>query len=304
MSTQSGAPYARVERSLWTEPAFRAIPADARLIFLYLLTGPHSHMCGLSHLSLATTADDLGLDLDCVRAALAGPLADRVEYDGETREVFLADAGRIQLGPELETKDKRHLHVLRHVESIHSERLKQRFLAVYAGPWNLNDEAPTDAPPEGATDAPPQANSSSSRSRQDHYQPQEQRHRQKGVQGENGRPAGRSTDDSTEDVNGVADRGEFDDGRIAQAAKAVSKPGRSDYNRRWIAADPEARVPWAEGLVYRRMDPDSGFERGELFHDLEKLFDKNPSLRAQCEGAWYRAQDAETPRTRRLETAG
>ena len=99
-----------------------------------------------------------------------------------------------------------------------------------------------------------------------------------------------TTDSSTEDVNGVADRGEFDDDRIARAARAVAWPGWSDRWKARMGQDPDWLI-LAEGLRHLvDTKPDAtGWGRGHLF--TLDVFDRFPDVREKARSAWYTQQD-------------
>lgn len=270
MSAQ--APYARTERSLWTDPDFRCQPPKVRLIHLYLLTGPHAHMSGLSQLSLPTIADDLDVDPEMVRTAIVGPLADRVAYDDRTREIFVRDAGRVQVGPELKAGDNRRVAIERHLEGIHSEELRRQFLEVYGVAWNLLPDTPSEGAPKGLPRPLPS---------QEQEQRQEQEQLQEGAPGE-GAPAtaaGRST--------GERQRQQPAEPDVGRVVKAIAKPGAEKRWEAWIRDGGDEALQLAIGLRLHVTEGGSDWERGELFA-TPKVFDSCPGLRGQALSAYWR----------------
>jgi len=262
------APYGRLPQSLWTDPSFRSLTPDEQRLFLYLLTGPHAHMCGISQVAIATMADDLRLGDDAIRAAIAGPLEDRVAYDHETREVFVRDAGRTQVGPELKSGDNRRVAILRHLEGIHSPKLKAEFFAIYGSPWNLSREAPPEAPPEDYSKPASTATTASTPTTAPAARPS---------RGAVGRQAGLSTGERQR-------RADPDEAR--QAAKAIAKPGAVDRWVTWIDEQGEAGLALAIGLRHA-VDRDlTSWPRGELFATPD-VFGKCTGLAAQAQSAYW-----------------
>lgn len=115
---------------------------------------------------------------------------------------------------------------------------------------------------------------------------QEEQKEQKRLSRASAREAGRSTGERQRPPSRSA---EFGADRIARAAKAVSKRGRAAAIGAWIEADPDSRVPIAEGLQHLVATGEE-FTRGELFYSLEKLFEAQPELAARCESAWLKLE--------------
>lgn len=290
-SQRSRAPYGTIPRSLWTDPTFRQIPAESRLIFLYLLTGPHSHMCGLSHLSLATIADDLRMELETIRTAIEDPLAKLVDYDEQTREMFVIDSGRIQVALELKDGDTRRKTIERHLESIHSERLIERFFEAYGTAWNMGDHTPTNAPTDGASDGASVTpyDASSSKKEQQPKQHQEQQLLQEQAAPETA--AGPSTGERQRHYAEDSDRNQ-----ARSAAKLIATPRSVGRWTAWIAGSFEERYRLVMGLRYLVDMGDTDWPRGELFATPD-VFDKCSGLRGQAESAYWNLQNEDSPRT-------
>ena len=62
--------YTTVESFIWHDEKFRALPEDARTVFLYLLTCPHGNMCGIFYLPDLYAASDLQWDVERYRKAI------------------------------------------------------------------------------------------------------------------------------------------------------------------------------------------------------------------------------------------
>lgn len=83
-------PYSKIDRRLWNDERFRSWDRDVRLVWLYLLTCPHSNRLGCFVLSPHYVADDVQLELDAVREALATlEEADRIVWDRDRRVVCI-----------------------------------------------------------------------------------------------------------------------------------------------------------------------------------------------------------------------
>lgn len=54
--------YTTVESIIWHDEKFRSLPEDARMLFLYLLTSPHSNMLGIFYLPKLYACSDLQWD--------------------------------------------------------------------------------------------------------------------------------------------------------------------------------------------------------------------------------------------------
>jgi len=52
-----------IESCLWTDPKVRALSPDAKLLYLYLITNPHSHLSGIYYLPKAVIVIETGLQL-------------------------------------------------------------------------------------------------------------------------------------------------------------------------------------------------------------------------------------------------
>lgn len=82
--------YSVIERHIWHDEKFRGLSRDARDLFLYLLTSPHSNRLGLYVLDRFYAASDVQMEPAEVDAALAElKAAGRVDYDPGTRLVLV-----------------------------------------------------------------------------------------------------------------------------------------------------------------------------------------------------------------------
>lgn len=82
--------YGAVHTQIWQSPDFRALPEDAKMLFLYLLTSPHANLTGLYLLPKAYAQDDLGWEAATLERAMR-VLIERgmVKYDDAARVVWV-----------------------------------------------------------------------------------------------------------------------------------------------------------------------------------------------------------------------
>ena len=88
-----------VDRRMWGDAKFRALSKDAKLVWQYLMTGPHgvSRTPGLFRLHLAVLADDTSMSMDEATAAFAEVEASgMVVYDRTARVALLPNKLRYQ----------------------------------------------------------------------------------------------------------------------------------------------------------------------------------------------------------------
>lgn len=89
--------YGAVDRRIWNDERFRRWDEDVRTVWLYLLTCPHGNRLGCFVLPAYYVADDVQMDLDSARDALATLEEEgRIVWDRELRVVCI----RNHLNPE------------------------------------------------------------------------------------------------------------------------------------------------------------------------------------------------------------
>lgn len=136
----AGENYRRVVPSFWTDPDIKDLSLEDKALLLYFFTSPHSTMIGLYYCPLVYAANEVGLPVEAVAAAVAGSLRPFVQYDPATGEIFVRRSAFHQVG-ELRGGDNRKAYVRRLLESTHSVVLKRAFLAEYAN-WDLSVALP------------------------------------------------------------------------------------------------------------------------------------------------------------------
>lgn len=82
--------YSKVERQMWRDETFRRLGRDARDVWQYLLTSPHSNRFGLFLLPVLYAAADVQLSVEEARGSLAELEREgRIVYDEEAGVVFI-----------------------------------------------------------------------------------------------------------------------------------------------------------------------------------------------------------------------
>jgi hypothetical protein len=91
----------------------------AQLLALYMLSNPLANYTGLYRLPIIYIANDLGLDLDQVRATLAAvEQTGFAKYDNASEYVWIIEGARHQLGEELKKKDLKVKYVNKEFSAI------------------------------------------------------------------------------------------------------------------------------------------------------------------------------------------
>lgn len=88
--------YRTVACDTWGDPWFAELPADGKLLFLYLFTNPRTTAAGAYEITARQMAFDTGLSPERVNALLAGDLADKVTWWPDLRIVWVRNFYRRQ----------------------------------------------------------------------------------------------------------------------------------------------------------------------------------------------------------------
>ena len=104
--------YGKVHTSFWASDTLRDLDSDAKLLALYLLTSPHTHMAGVFSLPDAYACHDLGVDNRTVSERFRNPFGIGVAAPGSglgldrqlrqvqpARQPEPAKSGRQAVGP-------------------------------------------------------------------------------------------------------------------------------------------------------------------------------------------------------------
>lgn len=126
--------YRAIHGSLWTDPDARRLSTDARYLFLYLLTNPHSHVCGFYYLPAVSIPHETGLPPKRVSAAfdelrMGYPGKFMADYDEAAEIVLVRRMFRYQSGAG--KGEKLIIAAGRQLEQFGHSRLAERFAVEY-----------------------------------------------------------------------------------------------------------------------------------------------------------------------------
>ena len=119
--------YRTVDIRLWTDPKVHSLPPREKLLFLYLLTNPHTDLSGLYYLPLSLVIYETGLTRQVICKGI-DTLSDRtlIRYDRQTDTIWVVNMLRYQSKSKKITQ-----HVATHFAGIHKSPLIQDFLDHY-----------------------------------------------------------------------------------------------------------------------------------------------------------------------------
>lgn len=119
--------YRTIDARFWSDPKIRKLSAQAKLLFVYLITNSHTHVSGIYHLSSATMAYESGLknpSLDTLCDTLSS--AGLVRFDDENEVVWVKNMMRYQGKGE-----KNERSAAFHLNDLHNSLLIKDFLETY-----------------------------------------------------------------------------------------------------------------------------------------------------------------------------
>lgn len=120
--------YRTIDAAFWTDPKVKALPANGRLLFLYFITNPHTHVSGIYYLPRNVMAHETGLqekavDTLCDTLSSAGFCG----FDRVLELVWVKNMMRYQGRGEKNRRSAAH-HV---TEDLHNSPLAGEFLTAY-----------------------------------------------------------------------------------------------------------------------------------------------------------------------------
>ena len=119
--------YRTICTELWNDPKVRQLSADSTYLFLYLITNPHTHLCGLYYLMLSTMTRETQLSRRRFDGAWLGLRQQgMVEYDVRCQQVWVKKMFGFQ-----GRGQKTDRGVAYHLQGLHASPLIERFLLVY-----------------------------------------------------------------------------------------------------------------------------------------------------------------------------
>ncbi|MEQ1683476.1 MAG: hypothetical protein ABL916_07480 [Burkholderiaceae bacterium] len=133
--------YAKVSPQFWTGRTGKALKTagpEAVIVGMYLMTSPHANMIGVYHCPVAYIAIDTGLTIEGASKGLTSSIeADFCTFDADTDFVFVHEFASYQVGPKLESSDKRCVGVRNALVKVPHGQCRRGFQARYALPFNL-----------------------------------------------------------------------------------------------------------------------------------------------------------------------
>lgn len=121
--------YRTICTQLWTDKKVQRLTVQGKLLFVYLITNPHTHLSGIYYLPQELMRKETGLS-DTLCHTLLDTLSkeERAHYDQETSTVFVVNMFEYQgKGPKNEKSAAKQL------ETLHHTRLIALFLERYPG---------------------------------------------------------------------------------------------------------------------------------------------------------------------------
>jgi hypothetical protein len=112
--------YRTICTQLWTDPKVRGLSRDGRLLFVYLITNPHTHLCGLYYLPQEIVKKETGIP-DTLCHTLYDTLSslELALWDRDTETIFVLNMFRYQgRGEKNERSAATHLLSLHHCSLI------------------------------------------------------------------------------------------------------------------------------------------------------------------------------------------
>lgn len=136
--------YARIVPRFWVQGTGEKLRnhRDARTLALYLMSNPHSDMCGIYYLPIPMMAFELGFSEQEVRDALAvlgRHDIDFARFDESEHLVYLPEGARFQVGEALKPKDNNRKKVVKSLARYKDHAFVEDFWSRYADIYHLAD---------------------------------------------------------------------------------------------------------------------------------------------------------------------
>jgi hypothetical protein len=119
--------YRTIDAAFWTDPKIKELPAKCKLLALYLVSNPHSHVGGIYYLPDSIIKDETGLtqsELDTLSDTLSRSGFCRI--DKKTQVIWVVKMFFYQ-----GRGDKNERSVAKHLNSLHNSLLIKDFIAAY-----------------------------------------------------------------------------------------------------------------------------------------------------------------------------
>jgi len=144
---------------LWTDDKVQALSAHEKLLFLYLITNPHSHMSGIYYLPTVFMQHEVNLGRGFDGAWKGLLKSELVQADEQRSQVWV-----VNMLPYQAKGNKSEKGVASHLNTLHPSPLVARFLAKYPqiAQWLSSDfiRCPIDTPSIPYTKVPSPVSSS------------------------------------------------------------------------------------------------------------------------------------------------
>lgn len=141
--------YGKVAPQFWTGATGKLLrgDAEAQIVALYLMTGPHSRWTGVFRCPILYIAHDTGMGIEGASKALARLIeAGFCLYDEAAEMVFVRNMARYQIGDELKPGDKRVEGIRNEVKEWPQGLIRNEFLRTYNAAFCLGFEVEEQAP--------------------------------------------------------------------------------------------------------------------------------------------------------------
>lgn len=111
---------------LWTDPKVKALTASEKLLFLYLITNPHSHMSGIYYLPTAFMQHEVNLGRGFDGAWMGLMKSKLIDAHTPLSQVWV-----VNMLPYQAKGNKSEKGVASHLNTLHASPLLERFLVKY-----------------------------------------------------------------------------------------------------------------------------------------------------------------------------
>jgi hypothetical protein len=111
---------------LWTDPKVKALSASEKLLFLYLITNPHSHMSGIYYLPTAFMQHEVNLGRGFDGAWMGLMKSKLIDTHSPLSQVWV-----VNMLPYQAKGNKSEKGVASHLNTLHTSPLLERFLVKY-----------------------------------------------------------------------------------------------------------------------------------------------------------------------------
>ena len=132
--------YRSIVTELWTDPEVKRLSPVGKLLFVYLITNPHTHLCGIYYLPKPTIRKETKItEREC--DTLLGTLSQAALawYDDSNEVVFVTQMFRYQ-----GRGTKNELAASKQLLTLHQSSLIKRFLTIYPQVFYPNPDTLSD----------------------------------------------------------------------------------------------------------------------------------------------------------------